>query len=82
MSALLFDGTNSYAKVADNDIFSVTTTGEITVSVWIRPDTLEFPVTSGSGDKYVNFLGKSQFGSPNTRVVSTNRQAASLRGVV
>ncbi|WP_328664153.1 LamG domain-containing protein [Streptomyces sp. NBC_00328] len=54
--ARLFDGTSQYVEVPDDDRLSVTTTGELTVEAWMRPDTLTFPRTAGSG--YVNWLGK------------------------
>ncbi|OIJ65301.1 LamG domain-containing protein [Streptomyces mangrovisoli] len=54
--AMLFDGTSQYVEVPDDDSLSVTTTGELTVEAWVRPDTLAFARTTGSG--YVNWLGK------------------------
>jgi len=55
---LLFDGFSSYVEVPDSPALSVATTGALTVSVWMRPDSLKFPRTDGSG--YVNWLGKGQ----------------------
>ncbi|MFE4695884.1 LamG domain-containing protein [Streptomyces sp. NPDC056738] len=54
--ASLFDGTSQYVEIPDDDRLSVTTTGELTVEAWIRPDTLTFTRTAGAG--YVNWLGK------------------------
>ncbi|MFD5632882.1 LamG domain-containing protein [Streptomyces sp. NPDC127077] len=54
--ASLFDGTSQYVEIPDDDRLSVTTTGELTVEAWIRPDTLTFARTAGTG--YVNWLGK------------------------
>ncbi|MFI0960954.1 LamG domain-containing protein [Streptomyces sp. NPDC021080] len=54
--ASLFDGTSQYVEVPDSDRLSVTTTGELTVEAWMRPDTLTFARTAGTG--YVNWLGK------------------------
>ncbi len=53
-----FDGTASHIDVPDSPDFSVATTGTLTVSAWMRPDTLTFPTTEGSG--YVYWLGKGQ----------------------
>ena len=39
---LRFNGTNAYVEVASIADYSVSTTGELTVSVWMRPDTLNF----------------------------------------
>jgi Concanavalin A-like lectin/glucanases superfamily len=55
---LQFDGTSSYFEVPDSPLFSVDTSGALTVAAWMRPDTLIFPVTEGSG--YVYWLGKGQ----------------------
>ncbi|MFE1285656.1 LamG domain-containing protein [Streptomyces sp. NPDC058751] len=54
--ASLFDGTSQYVEIPDDDRLSVTTTGELTVEAWIRPDALTFAKTDGAG--YVNWLGK------------------------
>lgn len=63
--ALVFDGVDDYVEVTDNDAYSVSTTGALTVSFWMRPDVLNYTLNTGS-DQYVNLLGKSQTGSPNT----------------
>ena len=55
---LAFNGVNSYVEVPDNDRFSVSTTGELTIAAWIRPDTLTFPHDERRG--YVNWLGKGE----------------------
>jgi len=55
---LQFDGTSSYFEVPDSPVFSVDTSGALTVAAWMRPDTLTFPVTEGSG--YVHWLVKGQ----------------------
>jgi hypothetical protein len=52
----VFDGTSQYVEVPDDDRLSVTATGELTVEAWLRPDTLTFAKTAGTG--YVNWLGK------------------------
>ncbi|MEV6016967.1 MULTISPECIES: LamG domain-containing protein [unclassified Streptomyces] len=58
--ATLFDGTSQYVEVPDADRLSVTATGELTMEAWMRPDTLAFPRTAGTG--YVNWLGKVSAG--------------------
>jgi hypothetical protein len=55
---LAFNGVNSYVEAPDSNVFSVCTTGELTISAWIRPDTLVFPHDERRG--YVNWLGKGE----------------------
>jgi len=55
---LQFDGTSSYFEVPNSPLFSVDTSGALTVAAWMRPDTLTFPVTEGSC--YVHWVGKGQ----------------------
>lgn len=55
-----FDGTHSYVEIPNRSDFSVSTTGELTVSAWLRPDTLLFPSTEGEG--YVYLMGKGTRG--------------------
>jgi Concanavalin A-like lectin/glucanases superfamily len=61
-SSLHFDGSQSYIEIPDSPDFSLTTTGSLTVSAWIRPATLTFPSTEGKGvdfsKAYVHWLGK------------------------
>lgn len=60
---LLFDGYNDYVEVPDSTDFSVNTTGHLTVSAWMRPDTLTFPNPEVGGDPtnpYVHWLGKGE----------------------
>ncbi len=61
---LRFKGATSYAEIPNAPDFSVSAAG-LTVAVWMRPDTLTFPVTEGSlpTQKYVHWLGKGQPGS-------------------
>jgi hypothetical protein len=61
---LQLDGIHDFVQVEDpaND-FSVVSPLDpdrrgLTVSAWIRPDTLSFPVAQGSG--YIHWLGKGQ----------------------
>ncbi len=57
---LHFDGVGTYIEVPSSPDFSVTTTGALTVSARLRPETLLFPNTEGSG--YVHWLGKGEKG--------------------
>ncbi len=57
---LHFDGAHTYIEVPSSADFSVATHGALTVSAWIRPETLLFTATEGSG--YVHWLGKGQKG--------------------
>jgi len=57
---LEFNGTSSDVEVPDSPDLSVATTGSLTVSAWMKPDTLSFPRTEGSG--YVHWLGKGESG--------------------
>lgn len=59
-SAYSFNGTSAYIQMPDNNKFSISTTGKFSVSVWIRPGTLSFPDTEGTG--YVYWMGKGTSG--------------------
>jgi hypothetical protein len=59
-SVLVFDGIDDYIEILDSPDFSVTTTGQLTVSAWIRPDVLTFPIAESTG--YVHWLGKGKPG--------------------
>jgi len=65
-SYLHFDGFQSYIEIPDSPDFSLTTTGALTISAWIRPATLNFPSTEGKGldltKAYVHWLGKGGAG--------------------
>ncbi len=56
--AAVFDGATQYFEAADAAALSPTTTGEITIEAWIRPDTVQFTHSEGSG--YVNWMGKGE----------------------
>ena len=58
-SYLHFDGVQSYIEIADDPDFSLPTTGELTISAWIRPATLTFP---NSEKGYVHWMGKGGTG--------------------
>ena len=59
-SYLRFDGVRSYVEIPSSNVFSLSAGGGITVSAWIRPATLNFPSTEGSG--YVHWMGKGEKG--------------------
>ncbi len=55
---LHFNGVDSYVEIPSIDDYSVATTGELTVSAWMRPDVLNFPNFEGNG--YVHWIGKGE----------------------
>jgi hypothetical protein len=55
-SAYSFNGTDAYIEIPDHNAFSVSTTGQLSISVWMRPGTLDFLKDEGTG--YVHWLGK------------------------
>jgi hypothetical protein len=56
---LKFDGRDSYIEIPSIGQYSVNTTGELTISVWLRPDTLNFPSVERNTD-YIHWLGKGE----------------------
>ena len=58
--AYAFNGTSAYIEVADHNAFTVPTTGSLSISVWMRPDVLIFPVDESTG--YVHWMGKGVSG--------------------
>ena len=57
---LSFNGQDSYVEIPGTDDLSPATTGELTIAVWMRPDTLNFPQPEGTG--YIHWLGKGRRG--------------------
>ncbi|WKX76712.1 LamG domain-containing protein [Zobellia laminariae] len=55
-----FDGKVQYIEIPDTDDLSIATTGELTISVWMNPDVLDFDNTEASG--YVHWMGKGETG--------------------
>jgi hypothetical protein len=55
-SAYSFNGTDAYIEIPDHNAFSLPTTGQLSIAVWMRPGTLIFPHDEGTG--YVHWLGK------------------------
>ena len=56
---LKFNGRDSYVEIRSIGDYSVSTTGEFTISVWLRPDTLDFPSVEKNTD-YTHWLGKGE----------------------
>jgi hypothetical protein len=59
-ASLSFDGVKSYIEIPSSIVFSLSTPAGLTVSAWIRPATLRFPSSEGSG--YVHWMGKGERG--------------------
>lgn len=59
-SSYQFDGVDDYIEIPDSDVLSIATTDELTISVWMRPDVLDFPNFQSSG--YVHWMGKGVSG--------------------
>jgi hypothetical protein len=67
-NAYAFDGTSNYIEIPDSDVFSLTTRGSLSISVWVRPDgtslddhrRLIFSQREASG--YVHWMGKGVAG--------------------
>jgi hypothetical protein len=59
-SVLVFDGIDDYIEIPESPDLSVATTGQVTVSGWIRPDVLTFPMVRSAG--YVHWMGKGEPG--------------------
>ena len=57
-SCVAFDGNGAYLEIPDNDVFSISTTGALTVSVWVSPEVLNFQNAEAGG--YVHWMGKGE----------------------
>lgn len=58
-TASVFNGTDNYFEVPDNDYLEVTRTGILTIEAWMRPDVTVFPHSQYSTDgNYVHWMGK------------------------
>jgi len=70
-NAYAFNGIDQYIEIADNDVFSIPTTGKLSISVWMRCDTLIFAKSEGG---YVHWMGKGVPGQHEwtTRIYSLN----------
>ncbi len=58
----VFNGSTEYLSVASKPSLSIATTGNLTWEMWIRPSTLQFPISSSDG--YVDVMGKCADYSP------------------
>jgi hypothetical protein len=56
----VFNGIDQYIEFPDHDSLSIATTGKLSISIWMRPDTLNFEKTEGDG--YVHWMGKGSSG--------------------
>jgi hypothetical protein len=54
---LEFNGRDADVEIPRIAGYSVSTTGELTISAWLRPDTLNFPSIERNSD-YIHWLGK------------------------
>lgn len=57
-AAYQFNGTNEYLEIPDQDHLSISETGELSISLWMRPDVLNFANTEG--DSYIHWFGKGE----------------------
>jgi Concanavalin A-like lectin/glucanases superfamily len=60
---LKFNGIDTYVEIPSTEDYSLATTGELTVTAWIRPDTLNFPRWEAT--RYVHWLGKGEGAGDN-----------------
>ena len=56
---LHFNGRDTYVEIPSLADYSVSTTGKLTISAWLRPDTLNFPSVERNSD-YIHWLGKGE----------------------
>ena len=54
----LFDGINDYIEIPDSDDFSINTTGNLTISIWISPRVINYTDSGG----YIRWMGKGSLG--------------------
>ena len=73
-----FNGSTQYLTVPSDNAFSIPTTGNLTWEAWIRPDTLQFPLSSSDG--YVDFMGKCASYSPTCEWESRMYNANTTQG--
>src|SRR5258708_16471002 len=55
---LRFNGADNYVEIPSIPDYSVSTQGALSIAVWMRPDTLNFPSSEGTG--YVHWIGKGE----------------------
>jgi hypothetical protein len=56
---LKFNGYDAYVEIPSQLHYSISTTGELTIAAWMRPDTLNFPHVEAHSD-YIHWLGKGE----------------------
>ena len=61
---LELNGIDAYAEIASIGDYSVSTTGNLTVAAWMRPDALNFPNVESNSD-YIHWLGKGETAGSN-----------------
>ncbi|CAF1528563.1 unnamed protein product [Adineta ricciae] len=54
----VFNGLDQYYTIEENDYLEIARTGILTIVAWLRPDTLQFEHSEGSG--YVWWMGKGE----------------------
>jgi Concanavalin A-like lectin/glucanases superfamily len=64
-TCLAFNGIDSFVEVPSIDAYGVANAGALTVSAWMRPDTLNFANSEGTG--YVHWIGKGDGAGPSGR---------------
>ena len=52
-------GRNAYVEIPSRVDYSASTTSELTIAVWMRPDTINFPHVEIQSD-YIHWLGKGE----------------------
>lgn len=57
INAIQTNGTTDYGTIADNDAWSYATANGLTISFWMRADSISMPSVEGTG--YVEFLNKT-----------------------
>ena len=56
---LELNGRDAYVEIPSIADYSISTTGELTISAWLRPDILNFPSAEKNSD-YIHWLGKGE----------------------
>jgi hypothetical protein len=57
---LQFNGIDNYVEIPSSDLLSVSASGELTISAWLKPDVLNFANSESTG--YVHWMGKGSAG--------------------
>jgi hypothetical protein len=60
---LSFNGIDSYVEIPSSDLYGVSPTGALTVSVWMMPGVVNFEHSEGTG--YVHWIGKGEGSGPD-----------------